>query len=164
MEETKEEEYKRLSLPAKAAEVLIALKGERSWDEFIATIEERLEKSGRGQLAIYFERNLKAMGLRIDQVCQICKRRTTQPQVLEETNYLKLTLDFAKQENINISEQELQVRFSIAGITPQAKGCPHCLAYEGYLTFESLLDSVLPEYSAAILKDIYQSMKCNTKA
>ena len=152
-----------LKLAPEDFEVLNRLRGERSWSEFIGYLSKLLNHE-LGQQTYYFKKNLMGLNLSDDQVCRLCKKRTVHPEVLTEIDYLKLVHDYAVQKGIDISESQLQQRFNESGLEGTTLGCPHCYAYEGYLTFESLLDSVLPEYSIGILKDIYQSMKCNTKA
>ena len=165
MEETKEEKCKRLSLPSAAADKLEALRDGQSWGDFVKEIEARLTPMReRNSHRFYFNRNLERMHLTEDKVCWLCQRRSAQPVPLVPIDYLDLALDIARQENLNITKEELQVRFNLAGIVPQAPGCPDCGAYEGRRRLEDLIDEILPERSAAILKDIYQSMKCNTKA
>ena len=75
---------------------------------------------------------------------------------------MNLVLEVAQQEDLTITKEELGVRFMLAGVMPQAKGCPTCGAYNGRRRVESLLDELLPERMGALLKGIYHAIKCNT--
>ena len=139
---------RRLSMPAEAAERLLALKGSSSWEEFISEIEERLEKPGRGKLAIYFEKNLTAMDLHIDQVCQICKRHTTMPQVLKEVDYPYLL--YSKFEALfksaNMGFDDVREFFVSQGLRQTTTACPFCQAYEGQIPATDILWNILNFY------------------
>ena len=107
-----------------------------------------MEKPGRGQLAIYFERNLKAMGLRIDQVCQICKRRTTMPQVLKEVDYPYLL--YSKFEDLfksaNMSLDDVREFFVSQNLKQTTTACSFCQAYEGQIPATDILWNILNFY------------------
>ena len=164
MEEIKEEKYKRLSLPAEVAAKLEALRDGMAWEDFVKELEAKLRPTRvRNPHRYYFNRNLERMHLSKDQVCWLCQRRSAQPVQLVQIDYLDLAFDIAHQEGLNITKEELGVRFNLAGIMPQAPGCPDCGAYEGRRRLEDLINEVLPERSGAIMKSIYASkLKCNT--
>jgi hypothetical protein len=164
MEEIKEEKYKRLSLPAEVAARLEALRDGMAWEDFVKELEAKLRPTRvRNPHRYYFNRNLERMHLSKDQVCWLCQRRSAQPVQLVQIDYLDLAFDIARQEGLTITKEELQVRFNLAGIIPQALGCPTCGAYEGWRPIELLLDEILPERSGAIIKSVYVSkLKGNT--
>lgn len=139
---------RRLNLPAELAERLEALRAGRSWEEFISEIEERLEKPGRGKLAIYFEKNLTAMNLNRDQVCQICKRHTTMPQVLKEVDYPYLL--YSKFEDLfksaNMSLDDVREFFVSQNLKQTTTACSFCQAYEGQIPATDILWNILNFY------------------
>ncbi len=155
---------RRLSMPAEVAERLEALRDGQSWGDFVKELEARLTPMReRNPHRFYFNRNLERMHLTEDKVCWLCQRRSAQPVPLVPIDYLDLAFDIAHQEGLTITKQELQIRFNLAEIVPQAPGCPDCGAYEGRRRLEDLIDEVLPERSGAIMKSIYASkLKCNT--
>jgi hypothetical protein len=153
-----------LKLPAELYERLQAARGSRSWPDFIAELEVKLKLTrDRNPHKFYFDKNLAAMGLTKDDVCWLCQRRSAQPVPLVPIDYLDLTFDIAHQEGLTITKEEIGVRFNLAGIVPQAPGCPTCRAFEGRRRLENLIDEILPERSGAIMKSVYASkLKCNT--
>ena len=155
---------RRLNLPADIYERLEALRDDQSWEDFVKELEARLQPMReRNPHRYYFNRNLERMHLTEDKVCWLCQRRSAQPVPLASIDYLDLAFDIAHQEGLTISKEELQVRFNLAGIMPQAPGCPDCGAYEGWRRLENLIDEVIPERPGAIMKSVYTSkLKCNT--
>ena len=147
---------RKVLIPIEIAARLEALRGTRSWSAFIELLEAKLKPSQKSPLAFYFEKNLRTLGLNEDQVCSLCKRHSTQPKPLVEVDYLELVLSFAKQEHINITEQELRERFVSAGLEATPRACPSCLAYEGRTTSEDVLQQLLPEIQDIWFKQLFQ--------
>ena len=151
---------RRISLPAELYERLQAARGSRPWPDFIDELEVKLKLTrDRNPHKFYFDKNLAALGLTRDEVCWLCQTATAQPVELTTTDYLRLALDVAHQEGINIDEAQMQERFDIAGLQAQMKGCPHCHAYQGSRSISSLLDEILPERVYAMFKALYAATK-----
>ena len=151
---------RRISLPAELYERLQAARGSRPWPAFIDELEVKLKLTrDRNPHKYYFDKNLAAMGLTKDDVCWLCQTATIQPVELTTIDYLQLALDVAHQEDISVSEKEMQERFDIAGLQAQMKGCPHCHAYQGSRSMSSLLDEILPERVYAMFKAVYAATK-----
>ncbi len=147
---------RKVLIPIEIAARLAALRGTRSWSAFVELLEAKLKPSQKSPLTFYFERNLRTLGLNEDQVCSLCKRHSTQSKPLVEVDYLELVLSFAKQEHINITEQELRERFVSAGFATTAPGCPSCLAYEGRTTSQDVLQLLIPELQDIWFKQLFR--------
>ncbi len=155
---------KILKLPADIHARLEALRDGQGWAEFVTELEATLRPTReRNPHRYYFNKNLDKMHLTEAEVCWLCQRRSALPVPLVSIDYLDLTFGVAHKEGLNITRRELQIRFDLAGLLPQAPGCPACGAYEGQRRLEDLTDEILPERSAERLKNIYKSAKCNTK-
>ena len=141
-----------------------ALRDSMAWEDFVNELEAKLRPTReRNSHRYYFNQNLERMHLTKDKVCWLCQRRSAQPVPLVPIDYLDLTFDIAHQEGLTITKEEIGVRFNLAGIVPQAPGCPTCRAFEGRRRLENLIDEILPERSGAIMKSVYASkLKCNT--
>jgi hypothetical protein len=137
MEETKEEKNKRLSLPAELAKRLLALKGDQSWEEFVATLESKFRPNRiSNPMKYYFEFHLKEMHLTEDQVCRLCKKYTMIPQKLEpDADYPSVLYqrfgDLFKKASINLAD--VREFFALQNLQQTVPVCLRCGAYEGQI-------------------------------
>ena len=136
---------RRLSMPAELAKRLEALRDGKDWSEFIATIEERLNKTNRNPLPLPFMENVKALNLDFSQVCLQCRRRSNLPEKLIEIDYaewlfttFKDIFDFA-----GLDLAGVRARLIALNMRQVVLACPICHSYGGNERPEDVLWNVL---------------------